>query len=272
MPNRIIKESAFESEKIAKLTDFQFRLWVGLITQADDNGRGDARPQILKGHLFSLRDRVTVKDIDESLHALAAVSCVTLYTVDGRPYYQFPGWADHQRVRNVKSKYPGPEDGILTICGELPQSAASCGELRPESNPIQSESNPNPNTSVRAREQQQTASASASRSKRFTKPALEEVKLYCRERGNSVNPEAFYAHYEANGWMVGNRSMKDWKAAVRYWESNGLNKTQQQRAGSYFVPTGRSMSYAEYEAMARPADDDEDIDWEHETQLKEAAK
>ena len=46
-------------------------------------------------------------------------------------------------MRVSKHKYPMPEDG--EVCGELRQVAANCGELRPESNPIQSESNPNPN-------------------------------------------------------------------------------------------------------------------------------
>ena len=86
MPNRIIKESICDSEKLAALSDFEFRLWVGLITQADDAGRGDARPAYIKGHVFPFRERVTTKDISVALHALAAVSCVTLYTVGGRPY------------------------------------------------------------------------------------------------------------------------------------------------------------------------------------------
>ena len=47
MPNRIIKESITTSEKLASLSDFEFRLWIGLITQADDAGRGDARPAIM---------------------------------------------------------------------------------------------------------------------------------------------------------------------------------------------------------------------------------
>lgn len=148
MPNRIIKESICDSEKLAALSDFEFRLWVGLITQADDAGRGDARPAYIKGHVFPFRERVTTKDIDAALHALAAGSCVTLYTVGGRPYYSFPSWAKHQRIRDCKPKYPGPEDADLrqsaAYCGDLPQAAADCGGLRPESNPnpIQSESNP----------------------------------------------------------------------------------------------------------------------------------
>lgn len=137
MPNRIIKESICESEKIASLTDFEFRLWIGMITQADDAGRGDARPAILKGRVFALRERVTVKDIDAAIHALAAKGCVTLYHVDGRPYFLFPGWSKHQRVRDCRPKYPEPDEKCQSAatCGNPPQSAADCGL-----NPIQSES------------------------------------------------------------------------------------------------------------------------------------
>ena len=220
MPNRIIKESAFTSEKISNLSDFAFRLWVGLITQADDNGRGDARPAIIKGRVFALRERVSVKDIDNALHALAAGGCVTLYTVGGKPYYQFPHWADHQRVRNVLSKYPSPEDAdtcmqATVTCGEVPQVAASCGELRPESNPIQSESNPNPNPYI--------CDATASLRTRFKKPTIEEVRAYCFERGNNVDAQHWYDYYASNGWRVGKNPMKDWKAAVRTWERNGYD-------------------------------------------------
>jgi len=53
---------------------------------------------------------------------------------------------------------------------------------------------------------------------RFVKPSLDEVRAYCSERGNSVDPETFIDFYESKGWKVGNQSMKDWKAAVRTWE------------------------------------------------------
>ena len=57
--------------------------------------------------------------------------------------------------------------------------------------------------------------------KRFTPPTLEEVKAYCTERNNAVDPQHFIDYYTANGWKVGKNAMKDWKAAVRTWESNG---------------------------------------------------
>ena len=139
MPNRIIKESITTSEKLASLSDFEFRLWIGLITQADDAGRGDARPAVIKGRVFPFRERLTVKDVGSSLRALADKGCVTLYEIGGRPYFYFPNWSKHQRIRDCKPKYPEPTDDSLR------QVAADCGEARQsaaiiQSNPIQSES------------------------------------------------------------------------------------------------------------------------------------
>ena len=57
------------------------------------------------------------------------------------------------------------------------------------------------------------------RAKRFTPPSLSDVQAYCLERNKGVDPERWYNHYTANGWMVGKNKMKDWKAAVRTWES-----------------------------------------------------
>ena len=139
MPNRIIKESITTSEKLASLSDFEFRLWIGLITQADDAGRGDARPAVIKGRVFPFRERLTVKDVGCSLRALADKGCIALYEIDGRSYFYFPNWSKHQRVRDCKPKYPEPtEDSLRQVaadCGEARQSAAII-----QSNPIQSES------------------------------------------------------------------------------------------------------------------------------------
>ena len=61
---------------------------------------------------------------------------------------------------------------------------------------------------------------------RFIPPSLEEVKAYCDERRNLVNPENFVNFYESKGWMVGKNKMKDWKAAVRTWEKEAGFKTE----------------------------------------------
>ena len=56
------------------------------------------------------------------------------------------------------------------------------------------------------------------RAARFTPPTVEEVRAYCKERGNDVDPARFCDFYTMKGWMVGSQRMKDWKAAVRTWE------------------------------------------------------
>ena len=60
--------------------------------------------------------------------------------------------------------------------------------------------------------------------KKFVAPTIEEVKAYCAERNNNIDPEAFIDHYQSNGWRIGGKSpMRDWKAAVRQWERNDFS-------------------------------------------------
>ena len=59
--------------------------------------------------------------------------------------------------------------------------------------------------------------------KRFTKPTIEEVEAYCRERNKGVDPKRWFDYYSSNGWKVGKNPMKDWKAAVRTWERSENN-------------------------------------------------
>ena len=233
MPNRIIKESICTSEKLAELTDFEFRLWVGLIVSVDDYGRGDARAKIIKGRVFPLRERVTVKEIDAAINSLAAKGCISLYDVDGKSYFWFPTWASHQRIQTKKSKFPEPENGIPR------KSTVSHRESPPESNPIQSESesNPNPKESVPR--------------KRFTPPAREELEQFILENGLNVDPQAFLDYYESNGWKVGNNPMKDWKAAARSWS----RRESARPGGGKKVPAGGAgqspLGELEQEAVRR---------------------
>lgn len=56
------------------------------------------------------------------------------------------------------------------------------------------------------------------KSAKFVPPSVEEVRAYCQQRGNGVNPDAFIDHYTANGWMRGKTKVSDWRACVRTWE------------------------------------------------------
>ena len=58
----------------------------------------------------------------------------------------------------------------------------------------------------------------------FKPPTVDEVRAYCIERHNNVDPEAFVDFYESKGWMVGKNKMRSWKAAVRTWERSRNNQ------------------------------------------------
>lgn len=65
---------------------------------------------------------------------------------------------------------------------------------------------------------------------KFTPPNVSDVRAYCLERGNNVDPERFVDYYTSNGWMVGKNHMKDWKASVRTWEKkDGKSNAANQR-------------------------------------------
>ena len=53
----------------------------------------------------------------------------------------------------------------------------------------------------------------------FVPPTIEEVKAYCEERHNHINPIQFVDFYQSKGWMIGKNKMKDWRASVRQWET-----------------------------------------------------
>ena len=75
---------------------------------------------------------------------------------------------------------------------------------------------------------------------RFIPPSLDEIRDYCIERNNGIDPEKFFDHYTANGWTVGkNKKMVNWRAAVRLWEKRekdfGSSKQQPKQNTNVFL-------------------------------------
>ena len=81
----------------------------------------------------------------------------------------------------------------------------------------------------------------------FKKPSVEEVKAYCQERNNNVDPERFVDFYESKGWMIGKNHMKDWKSAVRTWEKKEQKPDKKTGFGNF---SQRSYDYKALEDEA----------------------
>ena len=55
---------------------------------------------------------------------------------------------------------------------------------------------------------------------------MEEVRTFFQERGTTIDPEAFFAHYEANGWVQSRgKPIRNWKACLTTWEKREADFT-----------------------------------------------
>lgn len=233
MPSRIIKETIHTSDRVNAMSDFQFRLWVSLITYVDDYGRGDARPAVIKGACFPLRERVAVKDISAALSGLAGIGCVFLYEVGGKPYLCFPNWEKHQTIRNKRSKYPAPDLQAVEI--NCTQMQANVPVIQ-----VESESNPNPK------------SKSKNAQTRVDPPTLEEVIAYCKERKSPVDPKKFWEYFEAGGWADSSgKPVRSWKQKLLTWEKFDTGRHPAPQGQAESPQRSPEDAAADHDRMAR---------------------
>jgi hypothetical protein len=117
---RTVKPDIWLSPQVMNLEFGARILFVGLITQADDQGRGVADARRLKAAVYP-GDDVTAAQVDSWLVAIEAEGIANLYSVEGHGrLYQLVSWHTHQSINKPKaSNYPPPtgiqdKDGIAT--------------------------------------------------------------------------------------------------------------------------------------------------------------
>ena len=141
MPNRVIREGFLDSEKINSLSDQEQIFYIRLLLVVDDYGRYDARPELIKSRCYPVTDK-RQSIVSTMLTKLNKVGLLVLYNVDNKNYLEICNY--NQRLRQKREKYPAPNIGVIVEC------LTDDSYVRPESNPIQSESeknietNPNP--------------------------------------------------------------------------------------------------------------------------------
>ena len=79
-------------------------------------------------------------------------------------------------------------------------------------------------------------SSCVNRQNTFVKPTLEEIKSYCLERKNDVDPQKFYDYYESNDWKdINGKKVKSWKQKmIANWEKKGKQKNSIERMDEVF--------------------------------------
>ena len=109
---RTIKPELWESETVGRMSPLARLLFVGLISLADDEGRGRGELRWLGGRLFPYDHQNTTRRLSGAVQEISdAVLAIFYQTDDGCSYYALPGWREHQRIdKPSKSKLPPPPD------------------------------------------------------------------------------------------------------------------------------------------------------------------
>ena len=109
---RMIDPAMWQSEDFSRCSFLARLIFVGLISQADDEGRGKASPAYIKSTLFPYEDGIRLIDIEKALSEIGQHLSVTYYsTIDGKQYYSLDSWMDWQTLDKPKpSKFPAPPE------------------------------------------------------------------------------------------------------------------------------------------------------------------
>lgn len=106
MPTRYLKPGICDSDAINALSDGAECMFYRLLVTADDYGRADGRPLVIKANCYPIKESVTVKSIEARLHELEEHGIIVRYVVNGKPYLQMQKW--DSKPRAGKSKFPQP--------------------------------------------------------------------------------------------------------------------------------------------------------------------
>ena len=127
---RSVKPEHPQDERVGRLSDRAYRVWMGFFTLADDEGRFRALPSAIIGQVFPYAS-VTPAKLRAAMEEIEASRMVVFYEVDGTPYGAFRRWRKHQRIdKPTPSDLPPPPD---------PEIVAANAPKRPERSPQEDE-------------------------------------------------------------------------------------------------------------------------------------
>ncbi len=217
---RMISPEIWESRSFSRLSDFAKLIFIGLFSQADDEGYGNASPGYIRSKLFPNDEERRLTDIKKALSEIALGMSINFYEVNGDNFYHLTHWSEWQKVdRPTKSripKAPNPphergKGGGMPFREVLDESSMNARRILDESSATNRiEKNRKECVYARACAREDTHT--------FSKPTVEDIAAYATEIDKTMNAQRFYDFYESKGWTVGNQPMHDWKACVRSWE------------------------------------------------------
>lgn len=94
---RMISPNFWTDEKLGECSIQERMLFMGLISNADDEGYGRANPKLLKSLIFPYDD-LRASDLEKWLSHLGGLNMVVLYKYKDQTYYYLPNFLKHQTI------------------------------------------------------------------------------------------------------------------------------------------------------------------------------
>lgn len=95
---RSIKPDIWDDDRIDELSRDARLLFIGLITQADDEGYLQGRPQWVKSKVYPGDEDLTKTEVSGWLDELNHSGLIWCYEHEGKPYIWLPNWEKHQSI------------------------------------------------------------------------------------------------------------------------------------------------------------------------------
>lgn len=122
---RMIDPNIWQSEDFSHLSVLARLVFIGLFSNADDEGRGRAKPNYIKSTLFPYDADMRVTDIERALSEISSHMSVAFYSHNQKEYYCLTHWDKWQRVdRPQKSLIPAFGEGSELIRGTPGEDSA----------------------------------------------------------------------------------------------------------------------------------------------------
>lgn len=121
MPRRMITPEIWTNEKFGELDLIGKLTFIGLITNADDDGRIKGNPNHLKVKIFPYDFGITPDMVNQAVDRCHELKLIIKYSVNGGDFIYLCGWQEHQQIRKDRyhpSTLPQPPDNQLATIGK----------------------------------------------------------------------------------------------------------------------------------------------------------
>lgn len=136
---RMIDPSMWINEDFGTLSTLAKLVFIGLFSNADDEGKGKASPAYIKAVLFPYNDGLRIADIEKALLEISSKMSVIFYSCDENKFYTLTSWNTFQKIdKPSESKIPDYDDTNpnirLLFAEDLPKGSRGVFTKRKEGN------------------------------------------------------------------------------------------------------------------------------------------